>query len=113
MTPDLEELRECCSRLGAAGYTVVRVDEFDGAAIAFEYGDDAPVDVGLIMTHDALDFVRRTERVALLRELAAELRTGTGDLSDAIGDSGSFFGPKRYPEEILDERADALEKGTP
>ena len=57
--------------------------------------------------------VERLAKVALLRELAAELRTGTGDLSDAIGDSGSFFGPKRYPEEILDERADQLEKGTP
>jgi hypothetical protein len=56
---------------------------------------------------------RNAVRAELLRELAAELRTGTGDLSDAIGDSGSFFGPKRYPEETLDERADALEKGTP
>lgn len=48
-------------------------------------------------------------RIALLRELADELRAGTSDLSDAIGDSGSFFGPKRRPEDILDARADALE----
>lgn len=111
MKRDLEELKEACSRLRAAGYEVRRVEDFDGAAIAIDYWDRGePIDVGIIMTHDALDHVRRTARVALLRELAAELDDGPDTGWSANGD---------YEQHACDEfaakfraRADEMEKNT-
>jgi hypothetical protein len=51
------------------------------------------------------DAIARPIKVALLRELAAELNEGTSDLSDAV-DGGSI-----RPETVLLARADALEAG--
>lgn len=101
---EYERVKAMVRVVTAAGYDAVHLDTLDGFAVADMRGDE-PSDVALVITHSALDMARRRERVALLRELAQEMRRGD------VGFCCEKTGLRCIDVEDIEERADALEAG--